>query len=248
MARPIRLEWISLVYLLLFVLAVISPRVVSHSYFGMSEENLEETLIFIFGMAGLGTFMLYERVMEHREHERDQALSDRDQARRELVSSYEYIGAVNRQIDALKHLANETAISLVENDRVRKDLFQSLAASAAALVHAEQAVIRIVSLDQLRTVREFHLDAQNPIRVHNRDLRATHDGGKTHAFVRSEEGHEILVVPSDRQDLTSKAFILVRTNPDQVPNVDPGMLKVYANQAEVLYRVLAGKEVETMTA
>jgi hypothetical protein len=207
----------------------------------MSEQNVEETLIFIFGMAGLGTFTLYERVMEHREHERDQALSDRDQARRELVSSYEYIGAVNRQIDALKKLANETATSLTESDRVRKDLFQSLAASAAALVHSQHAVIRIVALDRLRTIREFLLDPKQQMSVHNRDLRSVHDGGQSHAFVRSEEGHEVLVVPSDRQDLVSKAFILVRTNSDQVPNVDPGLLKVYANQAEVLYRVLAGK-------
>lgn len=239
MSRIPRLEWISLVYLALFVLAVLAPSLIRRDIFGLPQEHAEEILIFLFGLAGLAIFSLYERVMEGREKERDEAVQDRDKARQELVASYEYIGAVNRQIDALKKLANETAVSFMEDEQVRKGLFTSLAASAAALVRGQRASVRFVALDRVRTIREFLVDPERQIRVANNDLKQVHHEGRTHGFIRSEDGGEVLVIPSDRNDLTCKAFILVQANPNDMPEVDAGLLKVYANQAEVLYRVLA---------
>jgi hypothetical protein len=244
MPRSIRLEWISILYLALFVFAILSPSFVTKGYFGFSEERVEEIMIFTFGIVGLIAFSLYQRVMENREKERDQAIVDRDKARRELVSTYEYIGGVNRQVDSLKKLANETAASLVEGDRVHKHTFQSLAAGAAALIRAQHGAIRFVALDKLRTISEFHLDADHPIRVANKDLLEVHNRNRSHCFIRDEEGSEVLVVPSSRRDLSMKAFVLLSTNPKDMPDVDPGLLNVYANQAEVLYRVLAGKTPE----
>lgn len=164
-----------MIYLVLFVLAILSPSLVRNDYFGLPEDRIEELLIFLFGIAGLATFSLYERVMERRERERDEALSDRDKARKELVSSYEYIGAINRQIDALKKLANETAVSLVEADRIKKGIFQSLAAGAAALMRADHCELRVVALDKLRTLKEFRLETADPLRVSNRDLLTVHE-------------------------------------------------------------------------
>ncbi|HWR00096.1 MAG TPA: hypothetical protein VN397_04615 [Candidatus Methylomirabilis sp.] len=241
MSRLQRLEWISVIYLVLFVLAVLSPSLVQRDLFGIPEEHAEEVLIFLFGLAGLVTFSLYERVMERREKERDEAVKDRDKVRKELVDSYEYIGAVNRQVEALKRLANETATTLLEEDRVRKELFQSLAAAASALVRGRHASVRIVALDRMRTLKDFLVDPQQQIRVANKSLKQVHDEGRTHSFVRSDDGGEVLVIPSDRQDLSSKAFILVQTISGESQDIDPGLLKVYANQAEVLYRVLAEK-------
>jgi hypothetical protein len=241
MSRLLRLEWISVLYLALFVLAILSPRLVSNGMFGFSEENIEEGLIFTFGIVGLLAFTLYERMMERREKERDEAVTERDKARKELVSTYEYIGAVNRQIDALKKLANETATSLVEEDRVRKHIFQSLAASAAAHVRSHQAVIRIVALEKLRTIREFHVDIEKPVRVANRDLLEVHLRSRSHCFIRDEGGEEVLVIPSSRQDCQTKAFMLIPARSGELTDVDPGLLNVYANQAEVLFRVLAEK-------
>ncbi len=233
-----RLEWISVIYLAVFVLAVLSPSLVRRDVFGIPEEHAEEILIFLFGLVGLMTFSLYDRVVEWREKERDEAIDDRNKTKKELVASYEYIGAVNRQNDAMKRLANEAATTLTGGERVSKELFQSLAMNAATLVRGEHAAVRFVALDRLRTLREFLVDPLNQLRVPNKDLKFAHDEGRTHYYVRSEDGRETLVIPSDRNDLTCKAFILVQTNSGDVPDVDAGLLKAYANQAEVLYRVL----------
>lgn len=241
MPRLPRLEWVSVIYLALFVLAVLSPTLVRRDVFGIPEEHAEEVLIFLFGLAGLVTFSLYDRVVEWREKERDEARDDRDKAKKELVASYEYIGAVNRQNDAMKRLANEAATTLTGGERVRKELFQSLAMNAATLVRGQHAAVRFVALDKMRTLKDFMVDPAMQIRVANKDLKNVHDEGRTHCFIRSDDGHDTLVIPSDRNDLTCKAFILVQTSPGDVPDVDAGLLKVYANQAEVLYRVLGGR-------
>ncbi len=241
MVRPPRLEWISLLYLAFFILAILSPQFVRHPFLGFSEERLEEILIFCFGLAGLGTFTIYEHAMERKDRERDEAIGDRDRVKKELVSSYEYIGAVNRRVEALKDLANETAIHLVEGDRLSKGIFQSLAASAAAIARAEYGVIRIVSLDRMRTLKEFLVDSDQFVRVSNRDLRTIHEEGITHAVIDAEEGGtRVLVVPSSRRDMKEKAFLLLPVSSEQEA-VDVGLLNVYANQAEVLYRVLTQK-------
>ena len=246
MSRLVRIEWISLLYLALFVLAILSPTLVQREMLWFSEEQVEEMLIFLFGITGLITFNIYERVMERKDRERDQAISDRDRVRRELVSSYEYIGAVNRRIEALKKLANETTTSLVEKDTHSKALFQSLAANASALARAEHGVVRIVSLEKLRTVKEFAVDPDVPLRVANKDLLEVHTRNRSHCFVRDEQGSEVLVVPSSRQDMDAKAFLLLRIPENDMPEIDPELLRVYANQAEVLYRILALKSGQSL--
>lgn len=239
--RPPRLEWISLIYLAFFILAILSPQIVRHGVFGFSEERVEEFLIFCFGLAGLGTFVIYEHAMERKDHERDEAIGDRDRVKKELVSSYEYIGAVNRRMEALKALANETAVQLVEGDRLSKEIFQSIAASAATIAKAESGAIRIVALDLMRTRKEFLVDRDTPVRVANRDLLKIHEEGISHAVIDSEDdGTHILVIPSSRRDMAEKAFLLL-SMPSETASVDIGLLNVYANQAEVLYRVLVQK-------
>lgn len=242
MARPaIRLEWISLLYLALFVLAVLCPSLVTHGFFGFSEVHVEEFFIFIFGITGLATFMIYERLMESKDREHEDAVTVLDRTKRELVSSYEYIGGVNRRIEALKKLANESLSSINDQDHYRKELFRSIAANAATLVRTQHGVIRIVALSKLRTLREFSVDPNVPVRIANKDLLETHLRDKTHAFIRDEGGQDVLVIPSSRKDMDAKAFLLLPLGNGETSEIDPEMLRVYANQAEVLYRILAQK-------
>jgi hypothetical protein len=244
MTRPIiRLEWISLLYLVLFVMAVLSPSMIKDGFFGVSEEYMEEIFIFVFGLTGLAVFTIYERIMESKDRDHAHAISDLDRAKKELVSSYEYIGSVNRHIESLKKLANESVTSIGEEDRHQVELFRSIASSAATLIRAQHGMIRIVALNKLRTVREFSMDPNAFTSVPNKDLLETHNSKKTHAFIHDEEGTEVLVIPSSRMDMDVKAFLLISLPKGYVPEIDSEMLKVYANQAEVLYRILV-KETE----
>lgn len=237
MARRMpRLEWISVVYLALFVLAVLSPSIHTRPFFGFSETQLEELTIFVFGLAGLLTFALYERLMEKREKEREEARLDFQRAQQELIESYAYIGSINRKIELLKRLANDTSTTLMD-DASPKDLYQALIVNACSALGAEAALLRFVDIGKLRTEGEFVFGTRpNPsFRVANKDLRTLRESGDTHAFVRSEDGKDILVVPSDRKE-DGKAHFLFLLDRETIPELDLSLIKIFANQAEMLYR------------
>ncbi|MBI4138973.1 hypothetical protein HY479_02370 [Candidatus Uhrbacteria bacterium] len=238
--RSIRVEWISLVYLAFFVLAVLSPSLVRSNWFGIEERHVEEVLIFLFGIVGLSIFSTYQRIMERHEREHEDAKNEYDRAKRELVESYKYIGAINRQIDVLKRVANQTSLSIVESDHLAKDLLTTLVSSAAASVGARSAFLRCIEQDKLRTEYEVHhaADGETAVKISNKDLVSIHATGRSHAAVRSEDGREILVVPSDRQGTRLKAYLIIGMPEGGESHVDPSLLKVFVNQAELLRHAL----------
>ncbi|MEO5928202.1 MAG: hypothetical protein ABIO72_05750 [Patescibacteria group bacterium] len=236
----LRLEWISLVYLALFVLAVLSPSLVSHGFFGIDESHIEEAMIFLFGIVGLATFSIYQRLMERKEKEHEDAKTEYERAKRELVESYRYIGAINRQIEVLKRVTNQTSMNILAKDHLTKDLLTSLLANAAAAVGSKMALIRYVELDKLRTHHEVlhSLEKGQTFKIHNRDLKKLHDSGAAHAYLRSDDGQEVLVVPSDHENAPIKAYLLVLPQSTQTTSSDTSLLKVFANQAQLLHHTL----------
>lgn len=245
-----RLEWISFVYLAFFVLAVFSPSLFAKGYFGLSETLLEELTIFFFGVAGLITFTIYERIMEKRVQEEEKMRSDYHRAKHELIESYAYIGSINRKIEMLKKLANDTSLQLKEgNKRLPKELFQALAANACAACGARAALIRFVDMERLRTDKEFLHQGDSPyaFKIANRDLRAIHDQRVTHASVRGEDGHEVLVIPSDHMGADLKAHLILWLDDQAIAEIDTSLLKVFVNQAEALYKNFSG-QVHSVTA
>ena len=237
--RPNRLEWIYLIYLVFFVLAVLSPSLYTQGHFGLSQTTLEEITIFLFGMAGLLTFAAYEHLMEKREEEQEQVQTDYKRAKSELIEAYTYIGAINRKIELLKKTTNTASLQLPSGKQNAKELFQALTANACAAAGAQSVLLRVVELPKLRTDREYvhHTERAFVFHVANRDLRSVHEQGSNHAFLRSEDGREVLVVPSDRTG-DFKAYLLLTWPHQQIPELDHSLLKVFANQAEMLYHQL----------
>jgi hypothetical protein len=232
--RPIRLEWIYLVYLVCFALAVLSPSLYTRGYLGLSETALEELTIFVFGLAGLLVFTTYERLMEKRQHEQEHVQDEYLRVKSELIESYAYIGSMNRKLELLKRVANEASVGLGEK-KVARELFGALVAHALAAADAQVVLLRFVELSHLRTDREFfHITSNGrAIRVANKDLRAIAEQKVSHAFIRCEDDRDVLVVPSDMpNDL--RAFLLFAWKKDAVPELDATLLKVFVNQAESL--------------
>lgn len=238
---PKRLEWIWLVYLVFFVLAVLSPSLYRHDIFGITQETLEEMTIFLFGLAGILTFTFYERLMERREKERERAETDFRHAQQELIQSYAYIGSINRKIELLKKFADDTSRSAGTRGQLPKDVFLAIASHACASAGGSSALIRFVDADRLRTEREFvhHANGDHIFRVPNRDLKQLSDKSVTHGFVVSEDRRQVLVVPSDRPTSAFKSYLMVVFPGDTIPELDVSLLKVFVNQAEMLYHQLA---------
>jgi hypothetical protein len=237
-SRTQRIEGISLLYLLFFVLAVLSPSIYQHDYFGIPETTLEEATIFLFGMAGIMTFTWYERLMERRDLETEKMHTEYQKAKVELIESYAYIGSVNRKIELLKKIANDTSLKLAERKRLPKQLLEALAANALAAVGAEAVLIRLMHTPTLRTEAEVSAFAKRAqvFRVANKDLREVDQQQTTHAFVLSEDKRDVLVVPSDARETSTKAYLLLFLPTQTIAEIDVSLLKVLVNQAQMVHR------------
>ncbi|MFA6160796.1 MAG: hypothetical protein WC766_01315 [Patescibacteria group bacterium] len=237
--RSKKFQWISLAYLVLFMLAVFSPSLVRGDVLGLNEAHVEELLIFVFGLSGIAIFIFYERLMEKKEKENKEISDACENAKRELVSSYQYIGSVNRQLEVLKKLVNDTSVSIYDQQKLSKDLLHSLISSASVSYGGGPALLRFVNIEKLRTEREFahpNNGSKLPFHVSNRDLRAAHDQG---TFLKvTADGVPLILVPSDQRNGTIKAFLVVRDARNSESSFDPSVLKVFVNQAELVYRAL----------
>lgn len=238
-SRQRRIEWISFAYLVFFVLAVLSPSIYQRGYFGLSETILEEITIFLFGIAGILTFTWYERYIESREGEARQMEDSIQRTKTELVESYSYIGSINRKIELVKRLANDTSLSLVERKHLPRDLLQAIVQSALSAAAADGAMLRIMERSSLRTEIEIQADTKDRqiFRVPNRELRALDDTRATHAFLATEDGKDVLAVPSDAFSPESKAYLLLFLSTNQITEVDVSLLKVLVNQAEMVHKL-----------
>lgn len=242
--RARKFQWISLAYLVLFMLAVFSPSLVTRDYFGIQQAHIEELLIFVFGFSGVGIFMLYERMMEKKEKENKEMFDACEQAKKELVSSYQYIGSVNRQMELLKKLVNDTSVSMYEQAKLSKDLLKSLVASASVSFGGSPALLRFVNIEKLRTEREFiHPNGTVkalPFTVSNKDLKTAHEQGSITKITSDDKN--LVLVPSDKRIGDIKAFLVVQEISVDGSEFDPTFLKVFVNQAEMVFGALRRDE------
>lgn len=162
-----------------------------------------------------------------------------EHAKKELVSSYQYIGSVNRQLEVLKKLVNDTSVSMYDQAKLSKDLLKSLVTAASVSFGGAPAVLRFVYLEKLRTDREFtHPNGNSnhslPFNVSNKDLKAAHDLGSVTKV--THENKQLILVPSDSRNGSLKAFLVIQDT--QNSDFDVSVLKVFVNQAELVYRAL----------
>lgn len=239
MEKTHRLEWISLLYLAFFVLAVISPSLYTQGSFGLSEEMLEQITIFLFGLAGILTFTFYERLMENREKEAKVIEGDVERIKAELLDSYTYIGSVNRKMELIKRLANEASAHFLDKKQLPKELLQGVVQGALAATGAESGLLRMLDRASLRTVQEIQVDSREKQVFHiaNRELRALDEQKLSHAFLATDEGLDVLAVPSDAYTPDTKAYLLLILPRQYISEVDVPLLKVLVNQAQMIDRV-----------
>lgn len=239
--RSWRFAWMMVIYLVCFALAVFAPTLHTQGRFGLSETTMEELSIFLFGMVGLWVFVSYSRIMEEQLEAGGDMQNNHEKTKKELIESYAYIGSVNRKIELLKKVSNQTSLNFMRGKGWPKDLYQALVTHAAASVGAKACMLRIVDTSMLRTETELsHITGnQFVFKVSNRDLLAVPERGASHAFIASEDGKELLVVPSEGAHPT-KAFLLFILDERQIPEIDVSLLKVFANQAEMLQRQSGG--------
>jgi len=218
------------IFLALFIFAVLAPDIVRTPLYFLTEERLEEILIFFMGAVAFFVFIKNERKINLQKKEKQQADKKIDQTVRDLVESYSYIGEVNRKMDMLMGIALGLSDSANLSKKKEAEIYESIIVAANFLMKAEDSSLRFIDTITGQTKKELHLNKESKKSVQNKDLIAM---GK-----KSTKKVGDMIFVSSAQAVNSTKCYLIVYGYDPVEERSPKnteILKVFVSQALFLY-------------
>ena len=210
-------------YLVLFVLAIVTPSVIDRSLFGLAEPVLEGLLILLYGVIAFSLSVAKEKQILRYVKEKLNLEREKHDITKDLSDSYSYIGEANRKIDVLQSLVNKfpDTISAFQNGG-RKKLYQTLSAECRTFSKSEAFTLRIVDTETKIVKKEIGEGKVGCIdRVPMEKLVTTERG-------MSEEGG-CMIIRSPENAGPYAAFLIFPKTKHQVENVE--ILKALTAQA-----------------
>jgi len=144
-------------YLIIFLLAVLAPDIIRNDFYFLSEKRAEEMLIFLLGIAGFSFFMWkdYQLFLQKKEKVKDKKKIN--QAIKDLVDSYSYIGEVNRKMDILMNIA----LGLTEKANLTKkkelEIYHTIMEAAKFLMKADCALLKFINTESKILEKEIRM-------------------------------------------------------------------------------------------
>lgn len=135
-----------LIHLFLFVLAVLTPKIIQGGVSFLSEEDLEALIILCAGVLAFTPYLLKEKAMVTAFREKMSLQKQTNVITRDLSDSYSYIGEMNRKFEIVKDLIfnmpKEIAEAIIRRE---PDIYQLLVEAVQLLAKNETVSIRFVN-------------------------------------------------------------------------------------------------------
>lgn len=224
------LYWI---FFILLIVGTLVPDIVKNGYFFLSEERLEELLIFTVGSLSFLTFIFKEHQLEIEKKEKEMKSRRLDQTGKDLVESYGYIGEVNRKMDIILNVALGFSGGANVTKREVKEVFDSIVKAASFIMKADLASLRFINLESSKVEQNIVINGRN-ISIKNESLM----GMKDNINVKKEDG--IFVVSSPNKIHKIKGYLLLKKYDEKeelnAKNIE--ILKVLIAQSLFLYSLV----------
>jgi hypothetical protein len=218
------------IFLIIFIITVLVPDIVRSNFYFLSEEHLEEVLIFLMGAVAFGIFMKSEQQLLFHKKEKEKDKKKIEQTVKDLVESYSYIGEVNRKMDLLMNtalgLSNRSSLSPSHEN----ETYKSIVSAASFLLKADSASLRFVDVKNFKTKKEFRSES-NGKTVKNHILSEIEES------INTKKIGDCLVVSSSQKINDIKSYLII-CGFDEAEEKSPKnleILKVFASQALFLY-------------
>lgn len=220
------------IFSLLFVVAVLIPDIVRNQYGFLTEERLEEMAIFALGMLAFLVFLGNEKKLAAQKKERERAQRQMNQAVKDLVDSYSYIGEVNRKMDILMEIALGLTDRSILDCEKESDTYESIINALTYLLRAKQAIIRFVDTESKQTTKEVVLSGEKNIKISNKDLTELPEN-----ISIKKHGNNLLVVASQQKINNVRSYLIISDYDQNETNKPKNaeILKLFSSQAIFLY-------------
>lgn len=217
------------IYLALFVLIVLTPKIIQDGVFFFREEDVESLLIFCFGLSGFILYLAKEKALLRVFKEKLNLQKRTNLITKDLSDSYSYIGGMNRKFDIVKelifHLPKETAEALVKKEPER---FQSIIQAMKLVAKTDSVSIRFVNTK----TKEIEKIVGN----NSKGVFAPFDAEQLLlAKKTSWEEHGCIIVRSPQKAREMAAYIIFHKVTNRVDDME--IFKILASQALLLFCV-----------
>ena len=215
------------IYLSLFILVVVLPKVINGDRLFLREDDQESILIFFVGAVGLLLYLWKENQLRFHLREKVKIQKEASRVSRDLADSYSYIAEINRKMDILKNIAlGLPETSAVTPERM-KEVYESILEALSRLGKTDAYFLCITDIRS--GVVEKKLDAKGK-RCPVLDFASLSKRSET--LIR--EG-EYVIIRSPRRLKGCFAFIILRKKNGDLE--DPEIFKALAAQALFLYSI-----------
>jgi len=130
------------IYLLIFILAVLTPKFVASHVLWLREDDLESLLILCFGAFGFMIYLAKEKTLLRVFREKLHLQKQANIITRDLSDSYSYIGEMNRKLDIVKDLIFSLPKMTMDSlGKKEEALYRPLLETASLLAKTEQVTL-----------------------------------------------------------------------------------------------------------
>jgi hypothetical protein len=220
------------IYLLIFILAILVPKLIGRDFLFLAEEDMETIAIFLLGSTGFFLYLWKEKQVQ--DHVTDKARLEKEATKisRDLMDSYSYIGAINRKLDILKNIALGLPEKSAFTPEKQKEVYDSIVEAISVLGKTDVFILRFVHFESGRVEKEIQIGKPSFGHVDCRalagDEKAFHTLGRCH------------VIRSPKSLGSYGAFIILDSRDGA--SEDAEILKALASQALFLFVLEKGKE------
>ncbi|MCW1888151.1 MAG: hypothetical protein KIH67_001200 [Candidatus Moranbacteria bacterium] len=132
------------IYLILFIFVILTPELIGHGTWFLSEDDLESLIIFAFGTLGLLLYVSKEKAFFRVREEKVSLQKKTNTISKDLSQSYSYIGEMNRKLDVIQDVIFE----LPKKSSVRKkrhtDIYKPILEAAKVFARTEKIAFHVV--------------------------------------------------------------------------------------------------------
>ena len=214
-------------YLILFILMVITPDLIDHSFWYLNEERMEELVILILGILAFIIFLLREKQLMLQLKEKKQIQREASLASRDLTDTYSYIGEINRKMDILKDIAlglsEETFISAQKEQAI----YRSIIHAVQMFSKSTQVSILFINVKTGQIVKEIKNNKKVKCGTINGEIFQENKN-----FMETEES--FFIHSPKAVDNIAVCIAIKKRNRNQKID-DPSIIKALASQALFLF-------------
>ncbi len=215
--------YLSILIVIIFVV-IGTPYIVRDGISFLDEEIIEVLLIGILILIGYIILRFYRSETNKVEEKLIMVEKKKRSADEKLEESFKYIGSVNLQIQAIKDVMTGTGVYPHDKHEM-KYILNFLGAKALSIVSADWILIRIIDMENMRTLREYiKTRGSAAVMKHTVSNRELVEEGKI---------DDCEVVSAHKTNFAIKAFIVF---PDsKLTEEQKIMLSAIAMQLEMLF-------------